>query len=152
MRYLRIIKVDLTERIWTVRDIGKSKGRVATRDYEDSMGYEYVAKHGRWMFNKTSKTERLKRMIKILNIETIRGIGYRFNFGEWYEKTYGIILVAVCFKFLVSFIYACQIMNIRGSKRELKFHNELILSNRKYNLSSEWEDPFFFKGTERFWL
>ena len=79
-------KVDLTLKEFELLEIlVKSKGRVATRDYllDKVWGYEYVGEtrtvdvHIRHLRQKIEKDDKNPQYI-----ETIRGIGYRFNFGE----------------------------------------------------------------------
>jgi two-component system alkaline phosphatase synthesis response regulator PhoP len=79
-------KVDLTLKEFELLEILiKNKGRVMTRDFllDKIWGYEYVGEtrtvdvHIRHLRQKIEVDDKNPR-----HIETIRGIGYRFNFGE----------------------------------------------------------------------
>ena len=79
-------KVDLTLKEFELLEIlVKSKGRVVTREFllEKVWGYEYVGEtrtvdvHIRHLRQKIEEDDKNPQYI-----ETVRGIGYRFNFGE----------------------------------------------------------------------
>lgn len=79
-------KVDLTLKEFELLEIlVKGKGRVVTREYllDKVWGYEYVGEtrtvdvHIRHLRQKIEKDDKNPQYI-----ETVRGIGYRFNFGE----------------------------------------------------------------------
>lgn len=83
-------KVDLTLKEFELLEILiKSKGRVMTRDFllEKIWGYEYVGEtrtvdvHVRHLRKKIEDDDK-----NPVYIQTIRGIGYKFNYGENYEK------------------------------------------------------------------
>ncbi|NLZ48656.1 MAG: response regulator transcription factor [Clostridiales bacterium] len=79
-------KVDLTLKEFELLEIlVKSKGRVVTREFllDKIWGYEYIGEtrtvdvHIRHLRKKIEKNDKNPQYI-----ETVRGIGYRFNFGE----------------------------------------------------------------------
>jgi len=79
-------RVDLTLKEFEVMEIlVKNKGRVITRDFllDKVWGYEYIGEtrtvdvHIRHLRQKLEEDDKNPRYI-----ETIRGVGYRFNFGE----------------------------------------------------------------------
>jgi two-component system alkaline phosphatase synthesis response regulator PhoP len=79
-------KVDLTLKEFELLEILiKNKGRVMTRDFllDKIWGYEYIGEtrtvdvHIRHLRQKIEEDDKNPKLI-----ETIRGIGYRFNFGE----------------------------------------------------------------------
>ena len=84
-------KVELTLKEFELLQILiTNKGRVMTRDFllDKVWGYEYVGEtrtvdvHIRHLRQKIENDDKNPKYI-----ETIRGIGYRFNYdGEWYEK------------------------------------------------------------------
>ncbi|MFT5875423.1 MAG: two-component system alkaline phosphatase synthesis response regulator PhoP, partial [Clostridium sp.] len=80
------IKIDLTLKEFELLEILiKNKGRVMTRDFllDKIWGYEYVGEtrtvdvHIRHLRQKVEDDDKNPTYI-----QTIRGIGYRFNFGE----------------------------------------------------------------------
>jgi two-component system alkaline phosphatase synthesis response regulator PhoP len=80
------IRVDLTLKEFELLEILiKNKGRVMTRDFllDKIWGYEYIGEtrtvdvHIRHLRQKVEEDDKNPKFI-----ETIRGIGYRFNFGE----------------------------------------------------------------------
>lgn len=83
-------KVDLTLKEFELLEILiKNKGRVMTRDFllDKIWGYEYVGEtrtvdvHVRHLRQKIEKDDK-----NPVYIQTIRGIGYKFNYGEDYEE------------------------------------------------------------------
>lgn len=83
-------KVDLTLKEFELLEILiKNKGRVMTRDFllEKIWGYEYMGEtrtvdvHVRHLRKKIEDDDK-----NPVYIQTIRGIGYKFNYGESYEK------------------------------------------------------------------
>lgn len=83
-------KVDLTLKEFELLEtLIKSKGRVMTRDFllEKIWGYEYMGEtrtvdvHVRHLRKKIEDDDK-----NPVYIQTIRGIGYKFNYGENYEK------------------------------------------------------------------
>lgn len=79
-------RIDLTLKEFEVFEILiKNKGRVITRDYllEKVWGYEYIGEtrtvdvHIRHLRQKIEDDDKIPKYI-----ETIRGVGYRFNIGE----------------------------------------------------------------------
>jgi two-component system alkaline phosphatase synthesis response regulator PhoP len=79
-------RVDLTLKEFEVLEILiKNKGRVITRDFllDKVWGYEYIGEtrtvdvHIRHLRQKIEEDDKSPRYI-----ETIRGVGYRFNFGD----------------------------------------------------------------------
>lgn len=80
------IKIDLTLKEFELLEILiKNKGRVMTRDFllDKIWGYEYLGEtrtvdvHIRHLRQKIEEDDK-----NPMHIQTIRGIGYRFNFGE----------------------------------------------------------------------
>jgi len=83
-------KIELTLKEFELLEILiKNKGRVMTRDFllDKIWGYEYVGEtrtvdvHVRHLRQKIEKDDK-----NPLYIQTIRGIGYKFNYGENYEE------------------------------------------------------------------
>jgi two-component system alkaline phosphatase synthesis response regulator PhoP len=83
-------KIELTLKEFELLEILiKNKGRVMTRDFllDKIWGYEYVGEtrtvdvHVRHLRQKIEKDDK-----NPLYIQTIRGIGYKFNYGEDYEE------------------------------------------------------------------
>lgn len=83
-------KIDLTLKEFELLEILiKNKGRVMTRDFllEKIWGYEYMGEtrtvdvHVRHLRKKIEDDDK-----NPIYIQTIRGIGYKFNYGESYEK------------------------------------------------------------------
>lgn len=85
-------KIDLTLKEFELLEILiKNKGRVLTREFllDKIWGYEYAGEtrtvdvHIRHLRQKTEENDKYPKYI-----ETIRGIGYRFNYGEnkWIEN------------------------------------------------------------------
>ena len=83
-------KIELTLKEFELLEILiKNKGRVMTRDFllDKIWGYEYVGEtrtvdvHVRHLRQKVEKDDK-----NPVYIQTIRGIGYKFNYGEGYEE------------------------------------------------------------------
>lgn len=83
-------KVDLTLKEFELLEIlMKNKGRVMTRDFllDKIWGYEYIGEtrtvdvHVRHLRQKIEENDK-----NPMYIQTIRGIGYKFNYGESYER------------------------------------------------------------------
>jgi len=83
-------KIELTLKEFELLEILiKNKGRVMTRDFllDKIWGYEYVGEtrtvdvHVRHLRQKVEKDDK-----NPVYIQTIRGIGYKFNYGEDYEE------------------------------------------------------------------
>jgi two-component system, OmpR family, alkaline phosphatase synthesis response regulator PhoP len=83
-------KIELTLKEFELLEILiKNKGRVMTRDFllDKIWGYEYVGEtrtvdvHVRHLRQKIEKDDK-----NPVYIQTIRGIGYKFNYGEDYEE------------------------------------------------------------------
>lgn len=83
-------KIELTLKEFELLEILiKNKGRVMTRDFllDKIWGYEYVGEtrtvdvHVRHLRQKIEKDDK-----NPLYIQTIRGIGYKFNYGDEYEE------------------------------------------------------------------
>jgi len=83
-------KIELTLKEFELLEILiKNKGRVMTRDFllDKIWGYEYVGEtrtvdvHVRHLRQKVEKDDK-----NPIYIQTIRGIGYKFNYGEDYEE------------------------------------------------------------------
>jgi len=83
-------KIDLTLKEFELLEIlMKNKGRVMTRDFllDKIWGYEYIGEtrtvdvHVRHLRQKIEENDKSP-----MYIQTIRGIGYKFNYGENYER------------------------------------------------------------------
>ena len=83
-------KVDLTLKEFELLEVLiKNKGRVMTRDFllDEIWGYEYVGEtrtvdvHIRHLRQKIELDDKNPK-----NIETVRGVGYRFSMGDYYNK------------------------------------------------------------------
>lgn len=88
--YRKREKIELTLKEFELLEILiKNKGRVMTRDFllEKIWGYEYVGEtrtvdvHVRHLRQKIEENDKSP-----IYIQTIRGIGYKFNYGEGYER------------------------------------------------------------------
>ena len=91
MKYIKVEKrVELTLKEFELLEILiKNKGKVMTRDFllDKIWGYEYVGEtrtvdvHVRHLRQKIEDNDK-----NPIYIQTIRGIGYKFNYGESYER------------------------------------------------------------------